>query len=175
MVTIAEQTTQVWLIRYGAIPEVARFSVPVDLEISRGARVVLRSPRGLEMGLVLQAAPSSSTHESELQVDRVATADDEAAYTRNAEECRASFSEWQQRLREWKLELELIDLEWTLDRDKLIFYVLSGRGPETTKLAIFAATIGYAQVEVQPVGAEGLVPISGGGGGCGCGDGGCHS
>lgn len=174
MVTIVGQTTNLWLIRYGAIPEVARFSVHADLEFRRGARVVVRSPRGLEMGLVLQAAPSSSIEENDLQVDRIATADDEAAYARNAEECRASFGAWQQRLREWKLDLELIDLEWTLDRDKLIFYVLSGRGPETTKLAIFAATIGYARVEVQPVGAAGLVPISGGGG-CGCGDGGCHS
>ena len=66
-----------------------------------------------------------------------------------------------------------MDLEWTLDREKLILYVLTGRGPDTTKLALFAATAGYASVEVQPVSKDGLVPMPAAqGGGCGCGDGG---
>ena len=66
------------------------------------------------------------------------------------------------------------DMEWTLDRQKLVLYVLGGRGPETTKLALQAAAAGLAVVEVQPVDANGPVPVPAAGGG-GCGSGGCGS
>ncbi|MFN8705965.1 MAG: hypothetical protein ACK50J_04745, partial [Planctomyces sp.] len=81
-------------------------------------------------------------------------------------------------VREWKLELELIDLEITLD-EKTVLYVLNDRNAETTRLALLAAATGRGIVIVQPVTADGVVPLgSGGGGGCGsggCGSGGCGS
>ena len=75
---------------------------------------------------------------------------------------------------EWKLDLDLVDLEWTLDRQKLVLYVLGGRGPEATKLALQAAAAGLAVVEVQPVTADGPVPLPPAGGGCGSGGCGCE-
>ena len=69
--------------------------------------------------------------------------------------------------------MELLDLEWTLDRGKLVVYVLGGRGPDTTRLALLAAASGQASIEVQPVSTEGLVPLERSGGGCGSGGCGC--
>ena len=46
--------------------------------------------------------------------------------------------------------MELIDLEWTLDKSKLILYVLNDRGPEATRLGLQAAAAGLGTVEVQP-------------------------
>ena len=66
------------------------------------------------------------------------------------------------------------DLEWTLDRQKLVLYVLGGRGPDTTRLALQAAAAGLSVIEVQPVSAEGVVPLPAAGGGCGSGGCGCH-
>ncbi len=173
-----------WLVRYGVIPEVARF-LAIDVEgLERDLRVVIESPRGLEIGTVLQKvpAPSNPVHgsdsaaeqESDLKIVRPATPADEAADREMREECLQGYSEWWSRIRDWQLDLELVDIEWTLDRQKLILYVLTGRGPETTKLALFAATAGYASVEVQPVSKDGLVPLPPpSGGGCGSGGGGC--
>ena len=167
-----------WLVRYGAIPEVARFWVN-DLEgLERDTRVVIESPRGLEIGTLLQKIPASTAKGAdetppEWLVVRTATEADEAADREIREECQVGYGEWWSRIRDWQLEIELVDLEWTLDRQKLILYVLTGRGPDTTKLALFAATAGYASVEVQPVSKDGLVPMPApSGGGCGCGDGG---
>src|SRR5436853_217540 len=70
----------------------------------------------------------------------------------------------QRRIEEWNLALELVDIEWTLDRQKLVLYVLGGRGAETTKLALQAAAAGLAVVEVQPVNADGPVPLATSGG-----------
>jgi cell fate regulator YaaT (PSP1 superfamily) len=170
-----------WLVRYGVIPEVARFTVDGIEDVARDARVVIASPRGLEIGTVLQKVPVSSVNgtddvPSDLQIVRIATEADEASDKELREECQIGYGEWWSRIRDWQLELELVDLEWTLDRQKLVLYVLSGRSADTTKLALFAATAGYASIEVQPVSKDGLVPMPAAeGGGCGCHDGGCST
>jgi hypothetical protein len=105
---------------------------------------------------------------------RRATPEDEVRHAELVREAQGAFVEWQGRIVEWKLDLDLIDLEWTLDHQKLVLYVLGGRGPETTKLALQAAAAGLAVVEVQPVDANGPVPVLLGGGGCGSGGCGCH-
>ena len=76
-----------------------------------------------------------------------------------------SFPLWTTRVEKWKMQLELIDIERTLD-DRLILYVLNDRSAETTRLALLAAAGGFGVIHVQPVSAEGVVQASGGGG-CG--------
>jgi cell fate regulator YaaT (PSP1 superfamily) len=170
-----------WLVRYGVIPEVARFSTEGLDGLARDIRVVIESPRGLEIGTLLQKLPEKTVNgteetPSDLRIVRIATADDEATEQELREDCQVGYGEWWSRIRDWQLEVELVDLEWTLDRQKLVLYVLTGRGPDTTKLALFAATAGYASIEVQPVSKDGLVPMpQAEGGGCGCHDGGCST
>ena len=197
------------LVRYGAIPEVARFACRLDQPPARHERVVVQSHRGPELGTTLDIvrashsplspggrgvrgeggtsrdvhtltpSPAWRTGEQQWDADetvhhvlRRATAEDEARHAALKREAQADFSLWQARILEWKLSLELLDLEWTLDRQKLVLYVLGGRGAETTRLALQAAAAGLAVIEVQPVGADGPVPTENGGcgsGGCGCG------
>lgn len=166
--------------RYGVIPEVARFAADEVDGLNRDNRVVIQSPRGLEIGTLLQSMPMAPIKDaeetvSELRIIRVATAVDLATERELREDCQIGYSEWWSRIQDWKLELELVDLEWTLDRQKLILYVLSGRSADTTKLALFAATAGYTAIEVQPVSKDGLVPLPPPSGGCGCHDGGCST
>jgi hypothetical protein len=180
---------QTLLVRYGAIPEVARFAHDLAEPPSRHERVVVNSHRGLELGTTLEALRPAAGRaadsvagqdavdsEPAYRVLRRATPDDEALYEELRRDAHAAFASWQRRIEEWKLELELVDVEWTLDRQKLVLYVLGGRGAETTKLALQAAAAGLAVVEVQPVSADGPVPLAAGGGGCGsggCGSGSC--
>ncbi len=108
---------------------------------------------------------------------RAATAEDESQSATLQADCREAFAVWRDRIIGWDLDLELVDLEWMLDRAKLVLYVLNNRGPDCTKLALQAAAAGLGTIEVQPVDASGLVQIESAGGGCGsggCGSGGCH-
>lgn len=166
--------TQTILVRYGAIPEVARFACDLETPPERQDRVVVLSHRGPELGTALEAirAGTGDATETACKLLRRATAEDETRYAALKRETEAEFAHWQRRIQEWDLALELLDLEWTLDRQKLVLYVLGGRGAETTKLALQAAAAGLAVIEVQPVGAEGPVSVAAGGcgsGGCGCG------
>jgi cell fate regulator YaaT (PSP1 superfamily) len=166
------------LVRYGTISEVARFAIPTEFARKRGDRVVVRTHRGVELGTLLQDAAGADTRDSSdldssgQSVLRTATVEDEHAAAVLRSNCEDEFSAWRARIEEWNLQLELIDLEWTLDKTKLILYVLNDRGPESTKLALQAAAAGYGIVEVQPVGSDGPIVQSSGGG---CGSGHCGS
>lgn len=164
------------LVRYGAVPEVAKFVHSSDLVPQRGEFVVVSTHRGSQLGSVLERlkpSPGDSESESGFQVERITTAEDLAKARQLAHDCEEAFADWCTRISQWKLNLELIDLEWTLDRQKLILYVLCERGPDSTKLALQAAAAGLGIIEVQPVSSTGLVPLESSGGSCGSGGGGC--
>ena len=104
-------------------------------------------------------------HAQHLGYAVIATDNDLATAEKNEQTTEAAFPGWIERCGKWKLQLELIDLEMTLD-SRLILYVLNDRGAETTRMALLAAAAGLGIVHVQPVSAEGVVQASGGGG-CG--------
>ena len=170
------------LIRYGMIPEVARFRCNLDGELARGVKVVVRTHRGLQLGTMLDTARVSqetadaADNSPEWDVIRIASADDEQTFAQHQDECNQEFSVWRERLTGWKLNLELVELEWTLDRENLILYVLNDNGPECAKLAVYAAVEGWLNLAVQPVNAGGPVAATAAGScGSGCSSGGCCS
>ncbi len=167
------------LVRYGAIAEVARFRIATAEPLKRGARVLVQTHRGVELGTLLQDVDencqrvSPSEDESELEILRTATKEDLRQQGEDRAAGEAQFETWCRRIAEWKLNLELVDLEWLHGRKKLVLYVLNERGPDCTKLALQAAAAGLGIIEVQPVDAQGLVQLETGGG-CGSGECGCH-
>lgn len=174
------------LARYGAAPQVARFAINESLhgEISqqlvRGANLVVQTDRGPELSSLLEVVRKGIESEEKPvtgDVLRLATDTDQSIHADRRKQADLEFFEWQSRLDEWQLQLQLIDLEWTLDGEQLILYVLNGQDAETTRLALLAAAAGLGIIHVQPVAAEGVVQSTGGGG-CGsggCGSGGCSS
>ena len=169
------------LIRFGAVPDVVRCDVSLLSEIRRGADVVLETDRGLELGVALEVlkpsveadAPSPAAHFNAI---RVATPADAERYRALRQRSQAEFELWEQRITEWGLDLQVIDLEWTLDEKTLVLYVLNERGPECTKLALQAAAAGLGIVTVQPVTSDGPARVpANASGGCGTGGCGCES
>ncbi len=173
------------LVRYGLIPQVARFGLTSELKRQlesvdrRGLKVVITSDRGLEIGELLEIV-SKGIVTSEVTVtgdiQRIASAEDLEKHAANRQRAELEFFEWQQRVDDWQLQLQMIDVERTLEGDQIVLYVLNGQNAETTRLALLAAAAGHGIIHVQPVAAEGIVQTSDGGGGCGsggCGSGGC--
>ncbi|GAB4138771.1 MAG: hypothetical protein Tsb009_07200 [Planctomycetaceae bacterium] len=183
------------LVRYGAIPEVARFSATTEEVWTRGQSVVVKTHRGTELGTVLEILGGSNNSSSngingthhevktesisdligESHVLRAATSDDLLNFDNTKIDSHKDYDVWRRRIENWNLELELIDLEWTLDREMLILYVLNERGADCTKLSLLAAANGLGNILVQPVDSTGLVQMPASGGGCGSGGGGCGS
>lgn len=164
------------LARYGRVPQVARFA-GFGSPLPRETAVVVTTERGLELATVLQVLPVASNAADRTEVNltgavlRTATIEDLGAAAASEQKTESGYSEWLARAAGWKLQLEIIDIEQTLD-DRLILYVLNDRGAETTRLALLAAAAGFGVVHVQPVSSEGVVQASGGGG---CGSCGTHA
>ena len=165
---------KVAFVRYGIVPEVARCSIPEMMSVSRDDSVIVKTHRGLEIGTVLEIAkppvePGVVEPTPSFAIERQATNDDFERRNASLDRLESEFAAWEQRILDWNLDLQLIELEWTLGEEKLILYVLNERGPECTKLALQAAAAGLGIIEVQPVGAEGPVtlPTGGGCGSCG--------
>ncbi|MEQ9407473.1 MAG: hypothetical protein RIK87_07080 [Fuerstiella sp.] len=175
------------LCRYGAVPQVARFSVSQQLyeaigeQLERGIQLVVHTDRGLELATLLEIVQAGILTEQTPvtgSVLRVALPEDLQSHRENCRQAELQYVEWLQRLDDWQLQLQLIDMEWTLDQQQVLLYVLNGQNAETTRLALLAAAAGLGIIHVQPVAAEGIVQQTGGGGGCGsggCGSGGCSS
>ena len=171
----------VLLARYGAIPQVARFAVSADQfqqsggQLCHGVDVVVETDRGPEVASLLDVVRTEiqpETGEVTGSFTRIAADTDREQHRRNRSRADVEFFEWQQRLDEWQLQLQLVDVEWTLDQEKVVLYVLNGQDAETTRLALLAAAAGLGIIHVQPVAAEGVIYSSQGGG---CGSGGCSS
>lgn len=156
---------QVLLVRFGAMGEIGRFRSAESL--ASGTHVVVETARGPQLGTVIAKARNGDSDESSSpRVLRVAGEEDQQAADRLRLASQQAFPEWEARIREWSVDLQLIDLEQTLDGNKQILYVLNERGPESTKLALRAAAAGFGVIEVQPVGSDGVI-ANVGGGGCG--------
>ncbi len=178
----------IYLVRYGQVPENAhaRWSNEPSASVStldRGDVVILHTHRGLQMGTILEKLTATAdsrvtdtdSWEISCQILRKAVSNDIAADQSQRQRAVSEFVSWNDRIAQWKLSLELIDLEWTYDDEqKLILYVLNDRGAETTRLALLAAAAGLGVIEVQPVTATGLAVASPKGGGCGSGGCGSH-
>lgn len=174
--------TETHLVQYGAVAEVDRFRCHLPETPAHGSEVVVNTRRGLEIGRLLSETRSSEeTKEPAIfSIERLANEDDLQLQKKHQADCKAKFEIWQQRITKWNLQLQLIDLEWMLDQSKRVLYVLNDRGPDCTKLALYAMADNLGTIEVQPVDQGGMVelPQSGGGGcssGGGCGTGGCGS
>lgn len=180
----ASDPATVCLVRYGAMPQVGRFTVTADLVAQensalQGAAVVASTERGIELGRLLSILPKGAGEEHAMtgEVLRIATAEDISASHSHRAECNLQFDTWLNRIEDWGVQLQLVDIEKTLEGDQVILYVLNNQDAETTRLALLTAAAGYGIVHVQPVSAEGVVPIGkpSSGGGCGSGGGGCGS
>lgn len=162
---IKQAHIQTALVRYGRVPEVARFEASDDIAVTHGAAIVVQTHRGLQLGEFLETVRGEPDIDRP-QVVRLASDKDLIQHQELASRCDDVFDKWVERIESWDLDLQLVDLEWTLDGEKLIFYVLNERGPDCTKLALQAAAGGFGLIEVQPVDENGPVSLpnaSGGG------------
>jgi cell fate regulator YaaT (PSP1 superfamily) len=179
-----------YLIRYGLMAQVGRFTAGEGSVYERGETVVIRSHRGTELGEVLIEAPpgapaEASTVDGLARVLRAADAADlerarraEADRLGRFEACRRVLEETPR-----AAELDLIDVEPLLDDHRTVIHFLGRRFDVADLLAAFREATDL-DVMFQSVGrdepedsgsdtAHGCGSCASAGGGCG--SGGCGS
>lgn len=104
-----------YLVRVGALGHVGRFGVAEAIDLPRGARVVCRSRRGLEIGEVLTRGSLRSIEPAEASLDgtvlRPVAPADELVLLRLGKNRDAAFDACQALLRASGSRVTLVDVE----------------------------------------------------------------
>ena len=107
-------------------------------------------------------------------VIRMATDEDRAVETRNKEKEKEAFKTCQEKIRKHKLDMKLIDAEYTFDNNKVLFYFTADGRIDFRELVKDLASVFKTRIELRQVGVRDETKIMGGIGICGrplC----CHS
>ncbi len=147
------------LARFGALGEIAGFTSVDGARFPRGARVVLRTSRGLELGEVL-APPDAGGATREMgdiggqlasggSILRGMTAEDALLEARLDKNRRQAFDACEKRLAALDLPAALIDVESLFDGRTLCFYFLGPMTPELEQVTSELAETYEAQAQLR--------------------------
>jgi cell fate regulator YaaT (PSP1 superfamily) len=165
-------------IRVGILGHVGRFAAADAARYPRGARVICRTKRGLELGEVLAAADEFAPATDGMLLRRV-TVEDDLLLDRLRRHRDDAFAACSQRIAERGLPVILVDVEHLFDGASLFFYFLGEPTAELDAITGELAALYDAQVQFQKF-AD--ILHHGCGPDCGtetavggCGDGGCST
>ena len=95
------------------------------LNVKNGDHVIVETSRGIEYGTVVIAKKQVTDDEIVpplKKILRIANEKDEETIKKNKEMERDAFKVCQEKIREHNLEMKLIDVEYTFDHNKVLFY-----------------------------------------------------
>jgi len=144
-------------------------------EISLGDFVVVETSRGLEC-LKVVVAPRELLSEENVEsepgiplkrIERKATADDLIKLEENHDAEKLAFEICLQKIKEHELPMKLINVEYTFDINKIIFFFTADGRVDFRDLVRDLAAIFRTRIELRQVGVRDEAKILGGMGGCG--------
>ncbi len=143
---------------------------PGELVIDLNQNVIVETARGIEFGLVV--VPNREVEESEIvaplkKVIRIATEEDIAHAQENDRKEKDAFSICLQKISDHKLEMKLIDVEYTFDNNKVLFYFTADGRVDFRELVKDLASVFKTRIELRQIGVRDESKMMGGIGICG--------
>ena len=143
---------------------------PKKLPIKKGDHVIVETARGIEYGSVVADA-REVTDDQVVQplkpVIRIANADDNARAQRNKEKEKEAFRICLEKIRKHKLEMKLIDTEYTFDNNKVLFYFTADGRIDFREPVKDLASVFQTRIELRQIGVRDETKVVGGVGICG--------
>ncbi|MGE5604660.1 MAG: stage 0 sporulation family protein [Bacteroidota bacterium] len=143
---------------------------PAGFELKQGEQVIVETVRGIEFGKVMIGPREVSEDKvtSPLKkVIRVATPEDHAQLKENEEKSKKAFDICLQKIKQHQLEMKLVDVEYTFDRSKIIFYFTADGRIDFRELVKDLAAVFKTRIELRQIGVRDEAKMLGGLGPCG--------
>ncbi len=143
---------------------------PGQLELQKGDDVIVETARGIEFGTVVvgpRLVPLQETVAPLREVIRKATPEDRARVEENRERAREAFKICEQKIAEHGLPMKLIDVEFTFDVGKILFYFTAEGRVDFRELVKDLAAIFKTRIELRQIGVRDEAKLLGGLGPCG--------
>ena len=161
--------TRVIGVRFRNVGKIYYFS-PKNLELKTGDHVIVETARGVEYGNVVLAprdVPDEKVVQPLKEVIRIANAQDDKKEETNRRKEKEAFQTCLKKIREHGLDMKLIDVEYTFDNNKVLFYFTADGRIDFRELVKDLAAIFKTRIELRQIGVRDETKILGGIGICG--------
>ena len=143
---------------------------PGKLQLKAGMHAIVETARGVEMGTVM-TDPREVSEESVVQplkpVIRIATEQDEKQAEKNRQKEKEAFKICLEKIAKHKLDMKLVEAEYTFDNNKLLFYFTADGRIDFRELVKDLASVFRTRIELRQIGVRDETKIMGGIGICG--------
>ncbi|AQX52976.1 stage 0 sporulation family protein [Priestia flexa] len=143
---------------------------PGDLTIPDGEFVIVETIRGVEFGRVVINKKQVSEHDVVLplkKVIRIAEPKDKLIVEENKQAASEAYGVCVQKIQAHNLDMKLVDVEYTFDRNKVIFYFTADGRIDFRELVKDLAAIFRTRIELRQIGVRDEAKLLGGIGPCG--------
>ncbi|TCO78626.1 PSP1 domain-containing protein [Marinisporobacter balticus] len=143
---------------------------PDDINVEKDQNVVVETARGIEFGEVV-VGPKEILEDDIVaplkKVLRVATLEDEIQNKQNMDKEKEAFDICLEKIEIHQLDMKLIDVEYTFDNNKVIFYFTADGRVDFRELVKDLASIFKTRIELRQIGVRDEAKMIGGMGPCG--------
>lgn len=143
---------------------------PCGLDILIDRYVIVETVRGVEFGKVVIANRRVDEEDVVLplkKVIRLATDRDQETVRENSKQARVAFDTCVEKIAAHNLDMSLVEVEYTLDRNKIIFYFTADGRVDFRTLVKDLASIFKTRIELRQIGVRDEAKMLGGIGPCG--------
>ena len=143
---------------------------PEDNNYVQGEHVIVETARGIEYGEVIQGNRSLNDEEVVYPLKKVirkATEEDSKKVAENKVKEKEAFFICKQKILKHNLNMKLIDVEYTFDNNKILFYFTSDERVDFRELVKDLAAVFRTRIELRQIGVRDETKMCGGIGICG--------
>lgn len=161
--------TEIIGVRFKKSSKVYYFS-PGKNKIDAGMKVIVETARGVEIGDVTignKMVEDTSVVSPLKPVLRIATAQDIRQAEDNVNREKEAFEVCQKKIEEHKLDMKLVEVEYTFDQNKIIFYFTADNRVDFRELVKDLASVFRTRIELRQIGVRDEAKLLGGLGICG--------
>lgn len=143
---------------------------PVDIDVNKGENVIVETARGIEFGQCV-VGPKEITEQDIVSplktVIRKASEEDINRHEENQIKEKEAYNICLEKIQQHKLVMKLIDVEYTFDNNKVIFYFTADGRVDFRELVKDLATVFRTRIELRQIGVRDESKMVGGLGPCG--------
>lgn len=143
---------------------------PLDMNIEQGDHVIVETTRGMEYGSVVMGRrliEDGQFQKPVKDVIRIATDEDTEKYRKNKELEKEAYAICLEKIKKHKLGMKLVEVEYTFDGSKILFYFTAEGRVDFRELVKDLATVFKTRIELRQIGVRDEAKTLGSVGVCG--------
>ena len=156
-------------VRFKEVGKVYYFD-PTGVQFKNGDSVIVETARGVECGMI--AIPNKQVSDDNIvhplkKIIRMANDDDFKRIESNRKKEKKAFAVCSKKIVEHGLDMKLVDVEYTFDNNKILFYFTADGRVDFRSLVKELASIFRTRIELRQIGVRDEAKMLGGLGVCG--------